>query len=95
MIIKQDCSYQGKALNVPTAPELISNSFWEKKKLKTYKMWAISKCEMLSRTKLIRPIRLALNSNWNDFVVLDNSLGRNNSRNALSKTNKFFKTLVI
>ena len=27
-LFKQDCSYQGNALNVPTAIKLVSNSFW-------------------------------------------------------------------
>ena len=50
--------YQGKALNVPTAPYSISNLSWESKILKNYTFCRISKinCENSSPTKLIRPI---------------------------------------
>ena len=34
--------YHDKELNVPTAPDGISNNFWEKKILKNYKFWTIS-----------------------------------------------------
>ena len=72
----------------------ISISFWEKKILKTYKFWTISKSEM--RMKLIRPIRLAsLNSIWNDFVVRYKSLSINISRYVLGNKNKFFKARKI
>ena len=51
---------------------------------------------MLSRMKLIQPIRLAsLNSIWNDFVVLEDSPRINNSRYSISIINKLFKARII
>ena len=50
--------YQGKALNVPTVPPFISNNFWEKKILKIYKFWTISKCEIFNDTILVGSLNL-------------------------------------
>ena len=53
-------------------------------------------CEMLSRMKLVRPIRLAsLISTWNDVVVRDRLSRTNISHYALSKMNKIFKARII
>ena len=85
--------YQGKALNVPTVPYFIWISFGGKI-LKTCTFRTISKCKVLSCSKLIQPIS-KLNSIWNDYVVRDNSPRMNNSRYALSIMNKLFKARII
>ena len=63
--------------------------------MKTYNFWTISKCEILSRRNLIRPILLAsLKSIWNNFVVRNNSPRIKNSDYAEQKAkSKLFQNV--
>ena len=55
---KQDCSYQGKALIVPTVHELVSNCFWYMKFLQTTNFRLIQVSKFESFMQILRPISL-------------------------------------